>query len=136
VIYLDAAALVKLVHPEAESADLQLWLAERAGMVRVSSALVDVEVPRAIRRHAPASQPNVPVILGTVARFDIDQAVRTLAGSYTDPLLRSLDAIHLATVQVLTAELGEPPVAFVTYDKRLLAAAKAAGFRTASPGVR
>jgi predicted nucleic acid-binding protein len=31
VIYLDSAAIVKLAHPEAESADLRVWLAERAG---------------------------------------------------------------------------------------------------------
>jgi predicted nucleic acid-binding protein len=37
MIYLDSSALVKLVHPEAESATLQLWLAERAGMPRVTS---------------------------------------------------------------------------------------------------
>jgi hypothetical protein len=69
-----------------------------------------------------------------VARFEIDTAVRAVAASYADPLLRSLDAIHLATAQVLTAELGEPLAAFVTYDKRLLAAAQTAGFTTASPG--
>lgn len=134
MIYLDSAALVKLVHPEAESRALQRWLAERAGMPRISSVLAEVEIPRAITRHAPASQPNVPVILGTVARFEIDTAVRAVAASYADPLLRSLDAIHLATAQVLTAELGEPLAAFVTYDKRLLAAAQTAGFTTASPG--
>jgi hypothetical protein len=31
--------------------------------------------------------------------------------------------------------MGEPPAAFVTYDKRLLAAAAAAGLPVASPGV-
>jgi predicted nucleic acid-binding protein len=134
VIYLDSAALVKLVHPEAGSRDLQLWLAERASLPRVSSALAEIEVPRAIARHAPASQPAVPVILGTVARFEIDMTVRAVAASYADPSLRSLGAIHLATAQVLTAELGEPLAAFVTYDTRLLAAAQAAGFTATAPG--
>jgi uncharacterized protein len=134
VIYLDSAAIVKLAHPESESAALQAWLAQRAGMTRVTSALAGVEVPRAIMRHAPASQPNVQVVLGTVARFEIDEAVRTLAASYTDPLLRSLDAIHLATAQVLSAEMSEPVDAFVTYDHRLLAAARSAGLAAASPG--
>jgi predicted nucleic acid-binding protein len=134
VIYLDSAAIVKLAHPEAESATLQIWLSERAALPRVTSALADVEVPRAILRHAANSLPNVPVVLSTIARFEIDQAVRTLAASYTNPLLRSLDAIHLATAQVIAAELGEPLAAFVSYDIRLLAAAKSAGLATASPG--
>jgi uncharacterized protein len=134
VIYLDSAALVKLAHAEAESQALQTWLAERAGMTRVTSALAEVEVPRAIARYAPASQANVPVILGTVATLEINRAVRTIAASYRDRLLRSLDAIHLATAQVLVAETGEPLEAFVTYDKRLLAAAAALGLEGASPG--
>lgn len=134
MIYLDSAAIVKLAHPEAESADLRSWLAERAGVPRVTSALAEVEVPRAIHRHASASLPNVPLVLGTIARFEIDTAVRALAASYADPLLRSVDAIHLATAQVLNAELDEPLQAFVTYDQRLLTAARLAGLAAASPG--
>ena len=134
MIYLDSAAIVKLAHPEAESADLRSWLAERAGVPRVTSALAEVEVPRAIHRHAPASLPHVPLVMGTIARFEIDTAVRALAASYADPALRSLDAIHLATAQVLNAELDESLQAFVTYDQRLLTAAQHAGLAVASPG--
>jgi uncharacterized protein len=134
VIYLDSAAIVKLVHPEAESAALQSWLAQRAGALRVTSALAEVEVARAICRHAPGCQQNVPVVLATLARFEVDAAVRTLAAAYTDPMLRSPDAIHLATAHVLAAELDEPVDAFVTYDQRLLAVARSAGLAIASPG--
>ncbi len=134
MIYLDSDAIVKLAHPETESADLRSWLAERAGTPRVTSALAEVEVPRAIQRHAPASLPHVPLVLGTIASFEIDTAVRALAASYTDPLLRSLDAIHLATAQVLNAELGGSLQAFVTYDRRLLKAVRLAGLEAASPG--
>jgi predicted nucleic acid-binding protein len=70
------------------------------------------------RARDPA--PNVPVVV---------------AVGYDDaPTLRSLDAIHLATAQVLTNESGAELLAFVTYDRRLLDAAKAAGLPTASPG--
>jgi uncharacterized protein len=86
------------------------------------------------RKHAPASLPSVPLVLGTIARFEIDTAVRALAASYANPLLRSLNAIHLATAQVLNAELDESLQAFVTYDQRLLTAAHVAGLTTASPG--
>jgi hypothetical protein len=134
VIYLDSAAIVKLVHREAESDALDLWLAERLGQSRVTSALAEVAVPRAILRHAPSSQQRIPAVFGTIARFEIDAAVRGLAASYTDAALRSLDAIHLATAQVLAVELGDSPVTFVTYDKRLLTAAGTAGLAIASPG--
>lgn len=135
MIHLDSAAIVKLVHREAESDVLDLWLAEHLTQPRVTSALAKVEVSRAIMRMAPASQPRIPAVLGTIARFEIGAAVRGLAASYTDSALRSLDAIHLATAQVLTAELGSSPVTFVTYDKRLLSAARAAGLPAVSPGV-
>ena len=134
MIYLDSAAIVKLVHREAESDALDRWLAERLGQTRVTSALAEVEVPRAILRNAPSSQPRIPAVLGTIARFEIDAAVRALAASCADRSLRSLDAIHLATAQVLAAELGGTPVTFVTYDKRLLAAAGTVGLAIASPG--
>ncbi|MEH1012539.1 hypothetical protein V6U90_05370, partial [Micromonospora sp. CPCC 206060] len=51
-----------------------------------------------------------------------------------EPTLRSLDAIHLAAAQVLTNESGTALIAFVTYDRRLIERAKAAGLPVASPG--
>jgi predicted nucleic acid-binding protein len=130
VIYLDAAALVKLVHPEAETPALELWLAERVGAPRVSSALAEVEVPRAIRRSAPDAMARVAPVLATLYRLEIGPAVRSSAAAFTDRNLRSLDAIHLATALRLRGELD----AFVTYDKRLLAAAKGVGLTAVSPG--
>ncbi|MFI5926859.1 hypothetical protein ACIA3K_12830 [Micromonospora sp. NPDC051543] len=56
------------------------------------------------------------------------------AAAFAEPMLRSLDAIHLATAQVLTNESGTALVAFVTYDRRLLECAKEAGLPVASPG--
>jgi uncharacterized protein len=135
VIYLDSAAIVKLIHREPESDALDLWLAERLGQPRVTSALAEVEVARAILRMAPASQPKILAVLGTIGRFEIGPAVRGLAASYTDSALRSLDAIHLATAQVLAAELSGSPITFATYDKRLLAVAGKAALTIASPGM-
>jgi len=64
------------------------------------------------------------------ASMAIDDVVVASAAALPQPLLRSLDAIHLATALRLEPEL----TAFVTYDKRLLECARAAGFPTASPG--
>lgn len=134
MIYLDSAAIVKLVHREPESGELNAWLTERIGMPRLTSALAEVEVPRAILRCAPERQQRIPVVMGTIARIRVGDPVRALAASYKDPMLRSLDAIHLATAQLLASGTEESAATFVTYDKRLLAAAGKAGLKTASPG--
>lgn len=52
------------------------------------------------------------------------------AGDAGDPLLRSLDAIHLVSAMSVRDEL----TAFVAYDARLTAAAQAAGLPIAQPG--
>lgn len=130
MIYLDSDALVKLIHPEPGSAELARWLLDNVDQFRVSSVLVEIEVPRAIRRLVPSLLPKVPPVLGALARFEIDGNVRTVAGSFPQRTLRSLDAVHLATA----LELGDELQGFVTYDRRLLAAAADVGLPTVSPG--
>ncbi|MFD2763760.1 type II toxin-antitoxin system VapC family toxin [Micromonospora eburnea] len=135
MIYLDSAAVIKLLRREQETPELVGWLNERVGMSMVSSALVEVEVPRALRRAAPQALVGVPSVLGRLYRVEIDAAVRAAAGAYAEPLLRSLDAIHLATAEILARQAGADFAAFVTYDRRLLDAAKAVGLPVASPGM-
>lgn len=132
MIYLDTAALVKLVRREAESNELVDWLNEQVDRIFVSSALVEVELPRALRRSEPALLTDAPAVLAHIAIFDVDETVRTTAAAYQDPWIRSLDAIHLATAD---AVLGDELTAFVSYDRRLLATAKAVGLPIASPGM-
>ena len=103
-------------------------------MPLVSSALVEVEVPRALRRSAPQALIGVPAALGRLFRMEIDTTIRATAAAFTEPTLRSLDAIHLATAQILANESGTALIAFVSYDRRLLECAKASGFPAASPG--
>jgi predicted nucleic acid-binding protein len=134
VIYLDSAAVVKLVRKEVHSDDLVAWLNTYKDVPLVTSALVEVEVPRALRRAAPQALIGVPTAVGRLFRLEIDSTVRATAAAFTEPTLRSLDAIHLATAQILTNESGTTLIAFVTYDRRLLDSAKAAGLPTASPG--
>jgi predicted nucleic acid-binding protein len=134
VIYLDSAAVVKLVRQEANTVDLVDWLNAHSDMPLVSSALVEIEVPRALRRSAPQALVGVPAAVGRLFRLEIDATIRATAAAFAEPTLRSLDAIHLATAQVLTNESGTSLHAFVTYDRRLLGCAKAAGLPTASPG--
>ena len=132
MIYLDTAALVKLIRHEAESAALVDWLDERQGTMLVTSTLAEVEVSRALLRSDPALLTDVPAVLARVAKYEIDEVVRRTAAAYPSPDLRSLDAIHLATAH---AVFGRQLTSFVTYDKRLLAVAEALGLPTDSPGV-
>src|SRR3954468_9366439 len=90
--------------------------------------------PGASRRSAPQALVGVPAAIGRLFRLEIDATIRATAAAFAEPTLRSLDAIHLATAQVLTNESGTSLHAFVTYDRRLLGCAKAAGLPTASPG--
>lgn len=131
MLYLDTAALVKLVRREVASDALVDWLAAQPDELLLSSALAEVELPRALRRTEPALLAAIPALLARVAVYEIDALVRTTAAAYTDPTLRSLDAIHLATAD---AVLADDLTAFVTYDRHLLTAAAALGLPTASPG--
>jgi predicted nucleic acid-binding protein len=135
VIYLDSAAVIKLLRRETATEELVAWLNERPGMSLVASALVEVEVPRALRRAAPQALVGVPTVLSRLYRVEIDATVRAAAGTYPEPMLRSLEAIHLATAEILARQAGSDFTAFVTYDRRLLDAAKAAGLPVASPGL-
>lgn len=132
MIYLDTAALVKLIRREPESDALADWLDARATTTLVTSTLSEVELPRALRRTEPALVAAVPALLAHIARYEIDELVRTTAASYLSPDLRSLDAIHLATAQ---AVFGGQLTSFVSYDKRLLSVVEAVGLPVASPGV-
>ena len=132
MIYLDTSALVKLIRREPESDALADWLDARPSALWVSSTLVEVELPRALRRTDPALLADVPATVARVARYEIDEVVRAAAAAFPDPNLRSLDAIHLATARGI---FGGQLIGFVTYDLRLLAAAEASDIPSASPGL-
>jgi predicted nucleic acid-binding protein len=136
VIYLDTAAIVKLVRRERSSEELTAWLDERTDRPLVASALVEVEVPRALRRSAPQALVGVPAILTRIHRLEINATVRQTAAAFEIPHLRSLDAIHLATAYLLAARAPADPLVFVTYDDRLLDSARETGLAIAAPGHR
>ncbi|GAA1149912.1 type II toxin-antitoxin system VapC family toxin [Kribbella jejuensis] len=133
MIFLDSAAIVKMIRREAESAALETWLGQQTDKGLVASALVLTEVPRALRRSDPGRLAAVPTVLARLDRVPVDETVLATAAAYADPMLRTLDAIHLATAQSLVLE-GIELTALVTYDKRLLTAAAEIGLPTAAPG--
>ncbi|HKS45583.1 MAG TPA: hypothetical protein VJT49_10815 [Amycolatopsis sp.] len=87
--------------------------------------------PKRYAAPKPELLAEVPALLARIARYEIDDLVRTTAANCPSPDLRSLDAIHPATAH---AVFGGHLTSFVTYDERLLARAEAAGLPTRSPG--
>ena len=129
MIYLDSAAVVKLVHAEPESQALRDWLDERAETAWVSSVLVEIESFRALARHAPQAVVRLHPVLDQIDLIDFSPRMRILAQTVQPVTVRSLDAIHLGTALAIRPDL----TSFVTYDKRLLDAAAASGLRVDSP---
>lgn len=133
LFYLDASAVVKLVVDEPESKALRTFI---DGADLVSCELILAEVPRAIRRAA-ARDERLPLeiliaragqTIDNLALAPLDRALLLAAGALAEPLLRALDAIHVAAAADLS-----PIDAFVTYDDRQAAAARLTGMRTMSP---
>ena len=129
MIYLDSAAIVKLVHAEPESQALRDWLDERAEAGWISSVLAEIESFRALARYAPGAASRLPAVLDQIDLVDLDPRIRTLAQTVKPATVRSLDAIHLGTALHFRDEL----TSFVTYDKRLQDAAASADLPVDSP---
>lgn len=130
MIYLDSSALLKLLHQEAESLALGAWLSERSASPIVSSALAKVEVIRACRRVDADALPAATALLAGLDIIPMTAAVIDEAADVGGTMLRSLDAIHLASALSIRTSLS----AFVAYDLRLGDAAAAAGLELAMPG--
>ena len=129
MIYLDSSALVKLAIAEPESPGLLSWLTAQPNLVRVASSVIRVEVPRAVWRAEPSALPESYLVLRRTTEIELTDEVLSKAASVRPVTLGAIGAIHLASALVVRREL----TSFVSYDKRLLAAAKEAGLPTASP---
>jgi hypothetical protein len=125
--YLDSSALVKLAVPEPETAALR---AELEGWDRyVSSALVQTEVVRACARVSTAARRVAEDVVAGLDLIAIDDEILTGAARLKPLELRTLDAIHLASAQILGSALG----AVIAYDVRLLQGARAAKLPAIEP---
>jgi predicted nucleic acid-binding protein len=126
-IYLDSSAIVKLAVHEPESLALRRYLRRRQSLV--SSALARAEVLRAL---LPAGEEAISRGRAVLQRIDlvrVNDRILSAAGVLRPPELHSLDAIHLATAQ----ELGNDVRTLVTYDDRMVAAAKQLGYPIVQP---
>lgn len=121
---------MKLVQKEAESEALRRYLRRHRSDDRVTSALSRVEVVRAVQSGGAPAVAKARRHLARLHQVTLDTALLDAAASLAPrTLLRSLDAIHLASAQLLVADLR----AVVTYDQRMTAAASALGLSADTP---
>lgn len=130
MIYLDSSALMKLVRREDETAALRDWLNHYPDEPVATSELGRVEVLRAARRIGGQAMPEARAVIGDVDLVPLNRAVQDIASEIDDPLLRTLDALHIASALLLSEDL----TAVLAYDDRLANAAKAAGLVVVTPG--
>jgi predicted nucleic acid-binding protein len=134
-VYFDSSALIKRVVAEEESDDLTDFLDARyeQGDLLASSSLAWVEVSRVVLARVKAPAIAGDLIDGAMSGIDERQLtaeVVSVARRIEPLILRSLDALHLATAVLIDADL------VVTYDERLADACRRNALAVASPGRR
>lgn len=129
MIYLDSSALLKLLFEESESEALAVWISERASIPMVSSEVAKVEVIRAARRLDANAVPAARALVSQLDLIPISGGLIEEAADAGEPLLRTLEAMHLASVLSIRAHL----TAFVAYDNRLATAAQGVGVEVTRP---
>lgn len=134
-VYFDSSALVKRAVGERESPALldaiDRYAADGVGLS--TSTLASIELHRAVRLRLDGESPFevvrlIEFALSGLLEYPITEQVASIASRLGPFSLRSLDAIHLATATLVSADL------VCAYDQRLLLAASELGFRTISPG--
>jgi uncharacterized protein len=126
--YLDTSAFVKLVRSEPESHALRDALRD-AKTELISSILLSVEGHRAARRYGTLASARANAALATITLLALDQPIVETATDLEPAELRSLDALHLATI----LSLGDDVERVYCYDSRLTNAARALGIEVAEP---
>lgn len=135
-IYVDSSALIKRAvdEPESEALDAALEAYVDADHALVSSSLAWIEVSRALRTRLKGADDQInaafDLALSGVAEWTMTPEVVSLARRIGPVVLRTLDAIHLATAVLLDADR------LVSYDDRLNQAARHNGIAVEAPQQR
>ena len=110
------------LHPAARLPSRPAWV----------RAFTLIECWRAVRRAnaSERTRTRLDAVLGGLTLLRFDDALLRLATHVGPPLLRSLDAIHLAAA----LSIGDYPEAFITYDGRLATAARTLKLHVVQPG--
>lgn len=125
--YLDSSAILKIIFQEDESAALAKFITEPA----ITSSISRVEVLRTVQRIDPS---RVQLAHSELAKINIVEpipSILTIAENFSHEVtLRSLDAIHVATLIFLSAATD----GLITYDKLMAKNAEQLGLIVLAPG--
>jgi uncharacterized protein len=132
VKYVDASAILRVLFREA-GPTVPLVAGDRV----VSSQLIEVETFRAVDRErllgtlddqqTAVKRKELTTFLATLDLMALDRSVIERAKGSFAVNLRALDALHVATAEVLTAEIPGDPLEFWTHDDRQATAALSRG---------
>lgn len=135
--YVDTSVVLRVVL--GEPGVLPEW---RSIDVAVASELLRVEALRTIDRarillqlsdeEVASRREGVFAILGACHIARVDGSVLERAAEPFPTLVRTLDAIHLATALLIRAEHDD--LAFATHDRQLATAARSVGFKVLGAG--
>ncbi len=132
--YVDSSALVKRIGDEhgADALRSAFDVASTMGVGFVTSGLARVEVGRAVRTRLDAESPGAVAAAGYeafvgVSITDLTRPILESARVIGPPVLRSLDAIHVATAIALGVD------ELWTYDHRMAQVAEELGIRVRVP---
>ena len=127
--FIDSSAIIKLIKPEKESAALIKKLPN--GLI--ASRISRVEVTRTIIRNEPDLLDATYDVLADIQMVPVEDAIITIAENLPQFIdLRSLDSLHIASALSIKNVLK----GIITYDKEMVKAAVALGFKTLSPGMK
>jgi uncharacterized protein len=127
VLYLDTSAFIKTIVREPESQALRAYLAGNPR--QVSSVLLKVEALRAVRDLGARFTGAVRTGLRRMDLIALDDRILEAAGTLNPSILRTLDAVHLASAAELDGDLD----AIITYDRRMISGATVLGLPVVTP---
>lgn len=137
ILYLETSALVKLVvsEPGSDAVDALLPAAEYVATSVIAYAECRAAIAQAARARrvaAPAAVRALAEVWASLQTLDVDLRLGERAGELASRhLLRGMDALHLASA--LELRDGDAEVAFATFDRALLAAARTERLPTPLP---
>lgn len=127
--YLDSSAILKTIFDEQERPELLRLLNSQS----TSSRLSKIEVRRTVTRLGLTKTVEVNLELEKINFLPISDPILMAAENFSSEItLRTLDAIHIATVMSLEGSIE----GLITYDKQMIANAKLLGINVVSPGMK
>jgi predicted nucleic acid-binding protein len=127
--YIDSSAILKLIKPEKDSTAL----IKKLPSALIASRISRVEVTRTIIRYEPDLLDSTYDVLADIQMVPVEDSIITIAENLPQFInLRSLDSLHIASALAIKNVLK----GIITYDKEMVIAANALGFKTLSPGTK